>query len=198
MRTLSWWVIAASSVVRFAVGQTVVDKSDLATVTVVVSDTFGKSIPGAKVTLTSVGPNEKFTAVGGEAKFEHIPFGRYDVDVRLVGFEPRKERVRVYQPNVVINAGLEPGATHSYERPEMSGSVRPDLKGRLGLWVRLVAIYSSDLVENAVDSSGHFELNGMAAGKYLLVLFEKDKVLASKPVDVLGGKQATELTIESQ
>ena len=33
----------------------------------------------------------------------------------------------------------------------------------------------------------------MAYGKYLLILFEKDKVLATKPIDVLGGKQAVEL-----
>ena len=195
MRSLGWRVIAASVAVILASAQTFAQEGGLASVKVIVCDTVGNPVAGARVSLTSVGPNQRFTAVGGEAKFESVPYGRYDLDVRLVGFEPWKQRVRVYQSSLVFFAGLELGATHSSERAELSGSIRPVVKGQSDLWVRLVAIYSSDLVENVVNNSGKFELDGMAPGKYLLLLFQGDKVLSMKPLDVLGGKQAVDMTI---
>ena len=198
MKLLCWWVTAASLMAALAVGQGVAQEPDLASVKAAVCDTFGQPVPGAKVTLTSVGPNETFTAVGGEARFDRIPFGLYDLEVRLPGFLTRKERIRVYQPSLIFQISLELAPTHSYERPELSGSIRSDVKARPDLWVRLTAIYSSDLVENAVDGSGKFELDGIAPGKYLLILFQKDKVLATKPIDVLGGKQTVELALESK
>src|SRR6185369_10935199 len=137
------------------------------------------------------------TATGGEAEFDRMPFGLYGLEVRLVGFLTRKERLNINQPRLVFRTGLELGATHTYERPKLSGSIKPDVRDRPDLWVRLVAIYSSDLVENAVDSSGKFELDGMAHGKYLLFLFQKDKLLAMRPVDILGGNQVIELTLHS-
>jgi len=196
LKFVSWVAIVAIVAVLFGVRDGVAQDSGLATVKVAVSDTFGAPVQGAKLTLTSIGPNEKFTALGGEANFERIPYGRYDLEVRLTGFEPRKERIRVYQPRVVFRVGLELGASHSYQRPNVFGSVGSDLKGRSDLWVRFMAIYSGDLVENAVDSLGHFEFDGMAAGKYLLFLVHKDQVLSMKPVDILGGKQVIEVTIE--
>lgn len=170
---------------------------DSANVRVIVSETFGRPVPGAKVTLTSVVPGEKFTAIGGEAEFDHVPFGMYDLDVRLIGFVARKERVNIHAPKLIFRIGLELGATHSYEPSELSGSIKSGVD-RSDLWVRLVALYSSDLIENVVDSSGHFELVGMPHGKYLLLLLEKDKVLTTRPVDLLGGKQTVELTLESK
>jgi hypothetical protein len=160
---------------------------------VIVVDTFGVHVSSANITLSSVGPTGKF-ASDGNATFDRIPFGIYDVEARLAGFLPRTERIRVYQPSVVINLGLEPGTTHSYERPELSGVLSGPTR-QLNLWVRLVAVYSSDLVENVVDGSGHFELDGMPPGKYLLLLFQKERVLAMKPLDILEGKQTIDLVL---
>ena len=191
-------MVVASVLVAVVTGKAIAQGGDVATVKVVVRDTMGSPVPGAKVTLLSVGPKDKFTATGGEATFDQVPFGLYDMEIRLLGFVTRTEQVRIYQPSVFFNVGLELAATHSYERAELSGTVKEDVKGRSDLWVRLVGLYSSDLVENAVDSAGHFELDGMAHGKYLLILIEKDKVLVTKSVDVLGGKQTIELSLESR
>jgi hypothetical protein len=178
-------------------GIAVAQEPDLSSVKVLISDTFGRPLTGAHVTLTSIGPGQKFAGTDGKADFDKIPFGQYDLEIRLMGFLTRKERVRVYQSSVVFNTGLELAATHVYERPVLLGSIKPVVEGRPDLWVRLVAIYSSDLTENTVDSSGRFELDGMAVGRYLLLVFEKDKVLAARPVDVLGGRQALELGLDS-
>lgn len=192
MRHFHWPIILSVLMVNFGVRQTRAQPLDVASVKALVSDSFGRSVHGATVTLTSIGPNQKFTRVGGEASFAKIPFGLYNVRVQLPGFLPRNEQIRVYQPNLVLKIGLELVATHSYERPVLSGSVSGDLKGRSDLWVRLVSLYSSDLVENNVDASGKFDLEGMAPGKYLLILLEKDQVLSMRPVDILEGKQEIE------
>lgn len=169
-----------------------------ANVKVIVSETFGRPVSGAKVTLTSVVPGETITAVGGEADFTAVPFGVYDLDIRLAGFVARKERVSIQFPTLVFRIGLQLGANHSSERAELFGSIKPRVDSPSDLWVRLVAFYSSDFIENAVDVSGKFEIEGMANGKYLLILFQKDKVLVMKPVEILGGKQTIELMLGSQ
>jgi hypothetical protein len=103
--------------------------------------------------------------------------------------------VRIYQPRLVLRAGLELAPTHSYKRSELSGTISADWKGRPDLWVRLVALYSSDLIQSAVDSSGRFELDGMGSGKYLILLLDKDKVIATKSIDIVPGKQTVNLTV---
>lgn len=197
MKFLRWTVILASATAPWAFCQNVAPESDMASIKTLVRDFFGKPIPDARVTITSVGPRKKFTAVGGEARFDKIPFGLYDLDVELPGFLPRKERIRVYQTSLLFYIGLELAPTHSYDRPELSGSIKFGAKNRPDLWVRLQAIYGSDLVENAVDSSGKFELDGMALGRYILLLFQNETLLAIRPVEVLGGKQVVEISVDS-
>jgi hypothetical protein len=184
-------------VATLAVGQGPAAGADVASVRVAVRTTFGELVAGAQVTLTSVGPKERFTATGGEAEFRRIPFGFYDLEVRLPGFLPREERLRVYQSALVYQIGLELAPGHTYQRPDISGSLKPTVKGRSDLWVRAMALFSSDLVENAVDSAGTFTLVGMAPGRYLLFVFQKDKMLAVKPLEVLGGRQAVEVNLDS-
>ncbi|MDQ2949766.1 MAG: carboxypeptidase-like regulatory domain-containing protein, partial [Acidobacteriota bacterium] len=86
MKCFTWRVIAASTAAALMIGQTVAPNTGVASVKVVVLDTFGHPVPGARITVTSVGPNEKFAAVGGEAQFNRIAFGLYDLEVRLAGF----------------------------------------------------------------------------------------------------------------
>lgn len=169
----------------------------IATVSVVVTDNFGYAVPGAKLTLTSVVPGEKFTGAGSEVKFERVPFGIYDINVELKGFLKRNERIDVSQHTLLLQIGIALGATHSQEQASLSGTIKWDAGGkRKNLWVRLMPIYSSELVEDAVDGSGKFELTGMAHGEYLLLLFEGSRPLATEPVHILGGKQTVELNVK--
>jgi hypothetical protein len=193
MKFLGWCVVIASVLAAITNGKATAQGNDMATVKVVVHDTMGSRISGAKITLTSIGPKDKFTASGGETTFNQVPFGLYSLEARLLGFKTRTEQVGIYQPTLLFHVGLELEPRHSYDEAELSGTVKDEFKARSGLWVRLVRLYGSDFVENGMDSFGHFELDGMAYGKYLLILFENDKVLATKPIDVLGGKQAVEL-----
>ena len=166
---------------------------DRANLRIVICDAFGYPLSGTRVTLTSIGPDGSFTSSGEEAKFNGVPYGLYDLEVRMPGFERRKEQIGIYQRDLAFRIGLRLLTTRAFQRPELSGSVKARTKASQALWVRLVALYSSDFVENRVDSSGKFEFDGMASGKYLLILFQEDKVLAIKPIDVFDNKQTIEI-----
>lgn len=172
------------------------DEDEAARLTILVSTTFGEPIEKAPVVLTSVGPKDRFSAKGSKAQFARIPYGLYDVDIRLPGFLPRLERIRVYQRDLVLRMSIALAPTHAYERPELSGVIVAGLNRRSDVWVRLVALHSSDLIENAVDDSGKFELDGMVPGQYVLLVLHKSDVLAAKPLEVLGGKQVVRIPIE--
>jgi hypothetical protein len=185
-------MIGSACAAILALANVAADPSDVSVVKVIVRDSFGRPLPGASVTLTSIGPNEIFRSVGGEAKFDKIPTGLYELDVSLPGFVPRKERLQIYQPNLTFRVGLDLGYNHNSVSPMLSGSAPDEWRGAPDLWVRLMPLYGGDLVENAVDRSGRFQLLGMYPGKYLLILFQGEKPLTMKPLDVLGGKQIVE------
>jgi hypothetical protein len=172
------------------------EEDEVASLAILVSTTFGEAVEKAPVVLTSVGPKTRFLANGSRARFARIPYGLYDVDIRLPGFLPRLERIRVYQRDLVIRMSLALAPTHAYERPELSGLIASSPTRRSEMWVRLVALHSSDLIENAVDDSGKFELDGMVPGQYVLLVLHKTDVLAAKPLEILGGKQLVRIPIE--
>src|SRR5579871_4088832 len=93
------------------------------TVKIIVSDTYGLPLKDASVVLKSVGPHQVFTGKGGEAKFEEIPFGVYDVDIQLAGFPERQERIRVYQSSLVFRIGLRVPTGDGDERSLLSGTI---------------------------------------------------------------------------
>ena len=179
-------------------GQEIEEISRKATVLVVVSDCFGKSIPDARVTLQQGQMEFRFVATAGTAKVHGIPFGLYDLKVEEPGFEPWHEPLRVYQSSMAIRAGIEVSAGHLYRRPEVMGSINGNLAAWPNLWVRLMPIYSGQLVEANVDRTGNFELDQMAVGRYLVILFSNDEVLATKALTVRGGKQSIDLAIQSK
>ncbi len=67
------------------------------------------AVDRAKVTLISVGPKDKFETTGKVTRFKQIRYGLYDVEVRLVGFKVRHERIAMYQPDLAFRIGLELG-----------------------------------------------------------------------------------------
>lgn len=41
----------------------------------------------------------------------------HNLEARLAGFLPRKERIRIYQPSLSLQIGLELEPRHSYDQP---------------------------------------------------------------------------------
>jgi hypothetical protein len=173
--------------------------SEDARLSVVVSTTFGEPLAKARLVLNSVGPHREWRAssnVKGEAEFQDVPFGLFDLQINVPGFESRHERIGIYQNRLSIRLGLALGYPHSTDRPEIVGSVSPVSAVGPDRWVRLVSLFGSDLVENAVDRSGGFHLVGMAPGRYLLIVLEADKVAATKAVEVLPGRKTIDFSLD--
>ena len=175
-----------------------VETSPVARLEIRVLSNAGEPLSEARVTLSGGGPNPQFAAVSGingNLKFEHVPFGKWDLNVSLPGFQTHKERIAVYQSLLTFRLGLALGYPHDSERPEVSGSILA-VKSRdvSAMWVRLVSLYGGSLIENSVDSYGNFRLMGMEVGSYILLVIDGNKVVATKSVDVTIKRQ--ELRIE--
>jgi hypothetical protein len=148
---------------------------------------FGDALHDADVVLKSIGPADSYSTQGSEAKFPHLPFGMYQLRVRLAGFYDREEIVRIYQANLRLIVGLDLMTPHSFIAPELFGTVNFKRKSDTVKYVRLVALYSSEFFENEVDPSGHFHISGMPSGKYALLILEGGKTVALKDVILYGG-----------
>jgi hypothetical protein len=174
-------------------GQSQVDNvSDLATVKLVVTTTFGEPMGNVLVILKAIGPKAEYRQAGETISFERIPFGLYDLEIQAAGFSTRRERVGIYRSEVRLWVGLFVSPIHAGERSEIVGSITPR---RQDLWVRLVPLYSSDFVEDRVKPSGEFFIGGLHPGRYVLLVFSKEDLIMTRPLDYQGGKFTLNLDV---
>jgi hypothetical protein len=138
--------------------------------------------------LKAIGPTAEYRQAGSTIRFEPVPFGLYDVEIQASGFSTRRERVGIYQPDVRLWFGLVVAPLHSAERSEVIGSIATIESNPRVLWVRLVPLYSSDFIEDQVTPAGRFHLAGLQPGKYVLLVFDKEKLIMTKPLEYAGGK----------
>ena len=169
--------------------------SEGATVSLTVSSTFGEPVGQVEAILTEIGPEAKYRQYGDTISFRQIPFGLYDLEVQAAGFNTRRERVAIYQPDVRLWFGLVVAPRHSVERSEVMGSVTLRGTSPADLWVRLVPLYSSDFIEGHITPSGTFHLGGVEPGRYLLLVLDNANLLMTKPVDYFGGKLTLNLDL---
>jgi hypothetical protein len=172
----------------FCLGQETGSTPEQASVSVGASTTFGEPLAKVLVVLKAVGPTAEYRQTGGTIRFERVPFGLYDVEIQAPGFSTRRERVGIYQPEVRLWFGLVVAPLHSVERSEVVGSIAPMESDHRVLWVRLVPLYSSDFIEDQVTPAGKFHLAGLQPGKYVLLVFDKEKLIMTKPLEYSGGK----------
>ena len=155
--------------------------------------TLGEPLAAARLQLSGDGSGPKYTGVSGpdgRAYFENVPFGQWDLDVSLAGFNNHRERIRVYQPALTFHLGLVLGHPHVSQRTEIQGVVSPmKTKSKYEMWIRMVPLYSGEFLESAIDSAGRFKLLGMDVGSYVLLVIAEGKVLATRPIEVQQRKQ---------
>jgi hypothetical protein len=170
--------------------------SPLARVYVVVTDTFG--MPAGKVlAILSAGSNEhyrRYEQSGEGIDFQRVPFGDYDLEISAAGFAKRHERVSIYNSEVRLWFGLAVAVLEGTGLAQVEGSILSPGRAQDGMWVRLVSLYSSDFIEDRVAPSGVFRLNMVHPGRYVLLLFDKSGLLATRQVDLPAGRSP--LTVE--
>lgn len=178
--------------------QPVEDVSEVATVSVTASTTFGEPVGQVVAILNAIGPKARYRQYGDTISFRQIPFGLYDLEVQAAGFNTRRERVAVYQTEVRLWCGLLVSPLHSEERSEVVGSVALPKNIPADLWVRLVPLYSSDLVESRITPDGTFRVVGLEPGRYALLVFDKSRLIMTKPLDYYGGKLALNVDLSGK
>jgi hypothetical protein len=168
-------------------GQQVV-APNLANVDMTVTTTFGEPAGKVLVILRGVGPTDRYDQNGTTIRFRQIPFGLYDLEIQAAGFSTRRGQIGIYQTNVQLWFSIYPSPTHSVTPSEVEGSLTSKARNTQGMWVRLVPLYSADFIEDKVSSSGVFHFAGLSPGRYLLLVFDSEKLIMTKSVEYLGGK----------
>ncbi len=166
-----------------------------AKVSIQVSTTFGERIPEAQVLIKEVGPAAQYKKSGAQLRFK-LPFGKYVIQASAAGFLTSSETVGIYQRDVFYRLGLAVAPPHSSERTEISGAIAPPPPDITDVWVRLLPVYTGGLIETQPDKSGGFHLVGIEPGRYVMLLFDKGRLLESKEVHFLGGKLTANLDLK--
>jgi hypothetical protein len=170
--------------------------SELATVRLVLSSTLGKPLGRALAVLKAIGPSEEYRQSGDPITFPRVPFGLYDLEIYASGFATLHQRVGIYNSEVRLRLGLYVSQLGPEDqRPEVAGSIKSYEKGQRNLWVRLVPWYSGDFVEDQVAPSGEFCLRDVHPGRYVLLVFDSEKLLITKQVEYTGGRLSLNLDL---
>ena len=191
---MKWIFVLLGLLPCFLFAQKAENVGDVAAVTVVASTTFGEPLGKALVLLRPVGPLGEFRRVGNTVRFDHVPFGRYDLEIQSPGFGTRRERLEIYQSELHVWFGLAVSPPHSEERDEIVGFVARPESDQRDIWVRLVPQFSSDFVEDHVKA-GTFHLTGVHPGLYFVLLFDKDDLILTKRLEYVGGKATLNLNL---
>jgi len=171
-----------------------VERPELADVSIDVTTTFGRPV-GSVLVVLKHGTDEAYRQVGTTVKFEKIPFGFYDCEIQAANFRILRERVGIFQPEVQLWFGLSLSPVEEMGLPEAEGKVVRHGGSSAGLWVRLVPLYGSDFLEARVGSGGEFHLSDLRPGRYVLLLFDRDRLILTRPVDVSGRKLELNLDV---
>jgi hypothetical protein len=170
--------------------------SDSATVRLVLSSTFGKPLGEALAVLKAVGPTEEYRQSGNPVVFPRIPFGLYDLEIYAGGFATLRQRVGIYSSEVRLRLGLYVSQLGPEDRrPEVAGTIKSHEKSQKDLWVRLVPWYSGDFIEDQVTPSGEFCLRDVHPGRYVLLVFDSEKLIITKQLEYPGGKLSLNLDL---
>ena len=183
---LSLSLIVACFAVQGPPPRSVTEGKDVtATVSVIAFDPrLGKLLSPPTIRLfKSEEDNRDFTKLFHPNTADGIPFGTYRIEAYLPGYFSAVRDVGVYQRNVTIIVGLGFG----HELPDIAHTLT--LNGRIvglqsqstnGSFVKLTGIYSAKSTESTINSSGEFEMSGLFAGKYLLLVVNEQGIVASR------------------
>ena len=165
-------------------------KQEKATVHIVVVDGFGRDLGVAEVESFKYAERQDFSRHFQRNTAKDIPYGDYQVRVRITGFYSGQITAQVFQPVVWVVVGLMAGGERGeYPGPtvQMTGTVRNIDPGEKPVYIRLAAVYSNFMMDTRVslDQSGAFTLAGVIPdGEYILLTIGRTRVLDVRQLKV--------------
>jgi hypothetical protein len=109
-----------------------------------------------------------------------IPYGTYTTRVR--GFRSAEPVVRIFQPNVIVVVGLQIGLEGGTPTSDVSGRIRGADQSAGPIRVRMSGVYSTELLDAEVNSTGGFSLERVPQGEYVLAVTQRERVLVVKAI----------------
>jgi hypothetical protein len=172
-----------------------------ATVSVLVTDTFGMPLPTARIEMRRLEGRKELPIEIAGSTARDVPYGIYRISAELSGFRIDSRTVEVDQPVKWFMLALALG--------EIEGPSTRDLRGRIEsptgtfeqVWVKLVGIYSHTIREAPVNEKGHFVIDDVQRGAYLIIILEPGRVLKVQqfghffsPADIRGEEMVIKLS----
>ena len=168
----------------------------LAKIRVIAFDTNGRLLGPPVVTVFDSDEGNHLAAEFHAGMAVGVPYGTYRIKAHLTAYASDVRYVRVYQPSVTIIVGL----TLSEELPEFPPTLRGRIKSQREIpkqtFVRLVGLYSAISIDASVAADGAFELGGLSAGRFLLLVIDNTGVLTSKIVTIPDSGLPLELDLQ--
>lgn len=145
--------------------------------------------------ILRLGSVEKYRQTGETLRFEKIPFGHYGIEIQAAGLLTRRKPVVIDRPEVHLWFGLFVSPLEGVGLAEVAGIIAPHESNPKALWVRLISLYSGDSLEDQVAPFGEFRFVDVYPGRYILVVFNKEKLIETQPVDISAGKLRLNLNL---
>ncbi len=191
---MKWlWVATLISLSALQAGECIAVESERSgRVEITAFDRLGSAIRPAPTQL--VYPSGKVAYDSPDGTFKRVEYGTYGVVVRVTGFRTVTIPTQVAQR--VVNARV-PLIVGSIGCPERKVSIR----GRIlsghpytDLWLKAMPIRGAGATEAKVDEKGFFEISGLEAGDYFVVVTSGHMILSQATVKYQD-KQPLELEL---
>ena len=154
-------------------------------VSIDVVDHYGNPLRQAMISLG----NGESAATLTNGQVVHLAPGVYHVRVTVPGFKTWDGHLRISQPSEIVTIAMKTG---SIDGPERLCSVDGHIhkRSRVAITaVRIVPLYSSEILDLPVDRNGTFVAHDLECGEYIFLMLSAGG---------LQGSQAIRLTDENQ
>ena len=171
---------------------------DKGTVALHVVDSFGGTLKPFRVSLTAL-TGESTGLAFQNGRFTGVPYGKYRVTVVVGNFRTTEREIFVERPMLWVVVGLPfaPGDRVSDAGwLRLTGTVRGVPASGAQWWARVAGVFLPDTFEVPIDSGGHFNVEGLSRGSYLLEIYEGSKMRAVRQFDIDSKSQELDLVVD--
>ena len=108
----------------------------------------------------------------------------YSLEAQAPGFVPARTEFLLTGTQQWLHIGVVVWQGHTAKNVDISGTVS-QCESNEHLWIRFVGFYAADLIESHVSSAGQYHISGVNPGKYVAMLFDEDKLVVAKQLEML-------------
>ena len=161
-------------------------KSKTPSVEFFLTDHFGGAIAsGGRVHIISAGGTSSYWLNYPENRKIDLPAGRYTAVVEATGFLSRAEQLTLTDRDVFLPFSLTLAPIEGTEiRASLNGTISKELRGSAPAWVRLAGVYKGINWTGKIDANGKFAFESLPPGQYVLMVFSKGELKATRTISV--------------